>query len=253
MNTEKTSFTSLPTTLPERQAKAEAYLDRFGQFTEYKHRRHNPYLAWLRTNPQLRPDFMYRFFNYWYPVSRHQPQILLGIAAAYSEWTDRRLIINNYIEEDGMVRSGDDPHYVLLERFIEKLGGQLDVDREAEELVSKFHRSLVAVTPAQATGYVAAIEHPALDISDYFCQITRLAGQPDLVQTDPYLYIHVDVEPNHIIWSHGNALDWIEDADKQRREAYSREDVIGAFQSAMAFWNEFWRLAFTKLGFVHVA
>lgn len=243
------SYTALPERLIDRQRKAESYLDRFSEFTEYRHRARNPYLAWLQRNPPLRPDVMYRFFNYWYPVSRHQPQILLRIAAAYPGWSDRRLIINNYIEEDGMAKPGDDPHYLLLEQFIVKLGGRLDVDQEAEALVAQFHRSIVGMTPAEATGYVAAIEHPALDISDYFCQITRLAGHRELVEQDPYLSIHVDVEPNHIIWSHGNALDWMEDTEKQQREGYRRDDVVRAYQHAMAFWNEFWKLAFAKLGY----
>lgn len=245
-----TGYTALPATLDERQAKAEAYLDRFAGLTEYRHRSHNPYLNWLKANPRLEPDFMYRFFNYWYPVSRHQPQILLRIAAAYPDWGDRKLIVNNYIEEDGMVRPGDDPHYVLLEEFIVKLGGRLNVDPEAEHLVASFHKSLVGMTAAEATGYVAAIEHPALDISDYFCQITRLAGRAELLQSDPYLSIHVEVEPNHIIWSHGNALNWMEDVDRQAREGYSKDEVIAAYQKAMSFWNDFWALAFSKLGFV---
>jgi len=246
----KASYTTLPDSLRERQAKAEAYLDRFSEFTEYRHRRHNPYLNWLKSGPRLEPDFMYRFFNYWYPVSRQQPQILLRIAAAYPEWSDRKLIANNYIEEDGMKKAGDHPHYLLLEQFIVKLGGRLDVDPEAEQLVSRFHHGLSGMTAAEATGCVAAIEHPALDISDYFCHITRLAGRAELLQSDPYLSIHVEVEPNHIIWSHGNALDWMENVGKQAREGYSRDEVVAAYQKAMSFWNEFWALAFSKLGFV---
>lgn len=241
--------TLIPETLEAQQVKAEGYLDWFSKLTVYKHRRYNPYLTWLHSKPQLEPDAMYRFFNYWYPVSRHQPQILLRIAAAYPEWKDRRLIMSNYIEEDGMARPGDNPHYDLLEQLIMKLGGKLDVDPQAEELVSAFHRSLGEMTDAQATGYVAAIEHPALDISDYFQQITRLRGRKDLLTTDLYLSIHVDVEPKHIIWSHGNALDWMEDKEKQQRQGYTEREVVKAFQNAMSFWDEFWKLAFHKLGY----
>lgn len=243
------TYTSLPETLAERQAKAEGYLDRFSQYTDYRHGEQNPYRKWLRTSPQLRPTFMYEFFNYWYPVSRHQPQILLQIASAYPAWSDRKLILKNYIEEDGMVKEGDDPHYVLLEQFIEKLGGRLDVDPDAEALVTRFQQSIVGMTAAEATGYVAAIEHPALDISDYFCQITRLAGRPELLDDDLYLSIHVQVEPNHIIWSHGNVLEWMQNSERQHLEGYSSIDVISAYQRAMSFWNEFWSLAFAKLGF----
>jgi hypothetical protein len=242
--------TSIPEAIEAKQAKAEGYLDRFAQFTAYKHRTHNPYLAWLKSKPFLEPDAMYRFFNYWYPVSRHQPQILLRIAAAYPDWTDRGLIMQNYWEEDGRAKPGDEPHYDLLEQLIEKLGGKLDVDPQAEELVSAFHRSLEAMTAAQATGYVAAIEHPALDISDYFQQITRLRGCEELLKEDLYLSIHVDVEPRHIIWSHGNALDWIEDKERQQRQRYTEKEVVGAFQSAMSFWDRFWKIAFRKLGYV---
>ena len=244
-----TSNTSIPQTHDEQWAKAESYLDRFSQFTSYTHRGANTYLQWLRSIRRLEPVAMYRFLNYWYPVSRHQPQILLRIAAAYPEWADRVLIFLNYVEEDGMAKPGDDPHYVLLERLIVELGGRLDIDSEADAMVSQFHGSLVAITPAEATGYVAAIEHPALDISDYFRQIARLSGREDLLRTDPYLYIHVDVEPRHIIWSHGNALDWMEDEARQRREGYTAEDVISAYTRAMDFWTNFWSLAFSKLGY----
>ena len=244
------THTSIPEGIEAQQAKAEGYLDKFAEFTAYKHRRHNPYLAWLKSKPLLEPDAMYRFFNYWYPVSRHQPQILLRIAAAYPDWTDRGLIMQNYWEEDGRAKPGDEPHYDLLEQLIVKLGGKLDVDPQAEELVSVFHRSLEAMTAAQATGYVAAIEHPALDISDYFQQITRLRGREELLKDDPYLSIHVDVEPRHIIWSHGNALDWIEDKERQQRQRYTEKEVVGAFQSAMSFWDRFWKIAFRKLGYV---
>lgn len=242
--------TAVPKTPRAQREKAEAYLNRFSTYTTYKHRGVNPYLRWLKSKPRLLPGAMYRFFNYWYPVSRHQPQILLHIAAAYPQWADRRLLINNYIEEDGMLKEGDQPHYDLLEELIEKLGGRLDVDPQAEALVSAFHRTLNTMKPGQATGYVAAIEHPALDISDYFQHITRLAGRAELLKSDPYLFIHVAVEPRHIIWSHGNALDWMEDLEKQQREGYSADEVIGAFQAAMAFWDEFWQLAFQKLGYV---
>ena len=241
--------TSIPPTLEEQQAKAEFYLDRFSQFTDYRHRGQNPYLKWLKTDPQLKAAAMNKFFNIWHPVSRHQPQMLLQIAAACPDWKDRYFIMKNYLEEDGMVKQGDDPHYVLLERLIIKLGGKREPDQEAEELVSKFHDSLLQMTAAEAAGILAAIEHPALDISDYFQQITRLCGRSDLTRTDPYLYIHVEVEPKHIIWSHGNALDWMEDEEKQRKEGYTRTDVVNAYTCSMKFWNDFWQIAFRKLGY----
>ena len=241
--------TSIPATLEEQQEKAEFYLDLFSQFTDYQHRGQNPYLNWLKTNPQLKASAMNDFFNIWQPVSRHQPQMLLQIAAACPEWRDRYFIMKNYLEEDGMVKAGDDPHYDLLERLIVELGGQLKPDQEAEELVKSFHDSLLRMKAAETPGILAAIEHPALDISDYFLRITHLCGRSDLVRTDPYLYIHVKVEPKHIIWSHGNALDWMNNVEKQRKEGYTRDDVVDAYKRSMMFWNKFWQIAFRKLGY----
>ncbi len=241
--------TAVPATLGAQIAKAEGFLDHFGQYTAYNHRDRNPYLKWLRTKPKLPSDVMYRFFNYWQPVSRHQPQILLSVAGAYPKWADRKLIMMNYLEEDGMVNSGDEPHYDLLEKLLVKLGGKLEVDPQAEALVASFHRSIVGMTAAQATGYVAAIEHPALDISDYFTTLARIADREELLKSDPYLSIHVDVEPRHIIWSHGNALDWMQDKERQSREGYDTDEVTDAFKHAMNFWDGFWALAFEKLGY----
>lgn len=241
--------TFLPATLTERQQKAESYLDLFSKFTVYKHRGLNPYLNWLKSNPKLEADAIYRFLNFWYPVSRHQPEILWRIGAAYPDWIDRHYVMLNLIEEDGHVKISDNPHYDLLEALIVKLGGKLAIDPEAEALVNEFHKSLDGMTPAQATGYIAAIEHPALDISDYFTTITTLSGHSNLLIEDKYLSIHVDVEPNHLIWSHGNALDWMEDEEKMKRLEYCKEDITDAFTHAMAFWDNFWSLAFAKLGY----
>lgn len=245
--------TDIPKTLESQIAKAEGYLDRFSRFTAYLHRRLNLYLIWLMSNPQLEPDAMYRFFNFWYPVSRHQPQMLLQVAAAFPDWKDRGLVMKNYWEEDGRVKPGDDPHYVLLEQLIVKLGGKLDVDPQAEALVSAFHQSLRGMKDFEATAVIAAVEHPALDISDYFQQIARLMGRSDLLKTDLYLSIHINVEPKHIIWSHGNMLDWMEDKEKQEREGYTEREIVEAFQRAMSFWDEFWKLAFQKLGYTPIA
>ena len=107
------------------------------------------------------------------------------------------------------------------------------------------------MTPAQATGYVAAIEHPALDISDYFITITTLCGFSELLVTDDYLKIHIDVEPNHIIWSHGNALSWMDDQEKMYQMKYTKEEITDGFTHAMSFWDNFWKAAFSKLGYPH--
>jgi len=230
-----------PIPLERKLKKAIALLNTFSEFTEYQHGPRNPYLKWLGTNPALTRAQVIRFLCFWYPVSRHQPQILLKIAAAYPNWADRRLIMLNYWEEDGMAKPGDSPHYDLLEALIEKMGGKLKIDRQADKLVTQFHKTLDRMTPAQATGYVAAIEHPALDISAYFRTIIRLCGHRKLLTTDPYLTIHVDVEPDHIIWAHGNAL--------RHMKTDSTGEILDAYQKAMSFWEEFWSLAFTRLNY----
>jgi hypothetical protein len=96
-------------------------------------------------------------------------------------------------------------------------------------------------TPAEVSGLIAAIEHPALDISDYFNKIIELCGRGDLRKTDLYLRIHIKVEPDHIIWAHGTAEQFIK---------YGKSDeVISAFKGAMEFWSKFWAIGFGKLGF----
>lgn len=190
-----------------------------------------------------------QLFNFWYPVSRHQPQILLRIAAAFPDWSDRKLLMANYLEEDGQLGDNQHPHYVLLEQLINALGGTLSPDPTAEALVLDFQRSQVFPTPGHAVGYLAAIEHPALDISDYFRSLTERAGRAELLTRDPYLTIHVHVEPHHIIWSHGRALEWLGNTELQVRYAFASEDVIGTFERAMLFWTTFWALAFRRLGY----
>lgn len=233
--------------LEERQRQAEVLLDEFSQFTEYKHSAFNPYRNWLNTNPTLTTEQVVNFLCFWYPVSRHQPQILLRCTAAYDEWTDRKLMMQNYLEEDGMVKQGHEPHYDLLQRLINKLDKNFQIDtkyrgdKQADEIVTKFHDTLNKMNSAEATGYVAAIEHPALDISAYFNKIVELCGKKDLLTSDLYLKIHVDVEPDHIIWAHGNAKKYFADGH--------REEVLNAFKTAMTFWTQFWATAFTKLNY----
>lgn len=233
--------------LQEKRKRAEHLLDTFSNFTEYKHGIHNPYWKWLNTNPNLSVKQVVAFLCFWYPISRHQPQILLHCASAYNVWADRKLMMQNYLEEDGMVREGDDPHYMLLQMLINKLDDNFIVDETfcgddfAEEMISEFQKTLEIMTAAEATGYVAAIEHPALDISFYFNKIIELCGRSDLLTTDLYLTIHVDVEPDHIIWAHGNALYYIENGDEEK--------VLAAYQKGMKIWTKFWQRAFTHLGY----
>jgi hypothetical protein len=249
----------LSLSLLERQREAEGYLDTFSKFTEYKHGTKNPYRSWLNTNPVLTIEQVVKFICFWYPVSRQQPQILLRCTASYDKWNDRKLMMQNYKEEDGMVNEGQEPHYYLLQQLIKKLDSKFEIDRKVEidgkieiddkyigdedanEIVTKFHNTLVKMNPAQATGFIVAIEHPALDISAYFNKIVELCGKNELLKSDPYLTIHIDVEPDHIIWAHGNAERYMKNGKE--------DEVINAFKTAMSFWTEFWEIAFTKLGY----
>lgn len=219
--------------------KAAMLLDAFAQFTGWKHGVNNPYLHRLRTIRQLTRESVIEFLCIWHSFSKRAPRMLLSCAAAYPVRSDREKIWPNYVEEDGLARPGDDPHYDLLEQLIEKLGGKLTVDEHAEQLCNEFMRTLGCMTPAQATGVMSGLEHPALDISAYLHEVIQRGGAPELLATDPYLTIHVAVEPLHIIWSHRNSLSYMERGEK--------EEIVAAFQEVMRFWKKFWKLAFRSL------
>lgn len=241
--------TMLPPSPEAQREKAEAYLDYFSRYTTYRHRQQNEYLRWLNAKPQITVSQTIDFFNFWYPVSRHQPQILLRIAAAFPDWSDRKLLMANYLEEDGQIGDGHDPHYVLLKHLINNLGGTLRPDPVAQALVTDFQHSQSIATPGHAVGSLAAIEHPALDISDYFRLLTKNAGRTELLTRDPYLAIHVHAEPHHIIWSHGRALEWLGDTHRQARHGFTGGDIINTFERTMRFWTIFWAHAFKRLGY----
>ena len=139
------------------------------------------------------------------------------------------------------MRAGDDPHYDLLEQLINRLGGPIVHDAEAEAITAKFHNSLGLMTAAEATGVLAGVEHPALTISWYLHRMIELCGATELLAADPYLTIHVRVEPEHIIWAHGKGVDYLATDE--------RETVIRAFRQVMAFWEEYWPLAFSRLNY----
>lgn len=246
--------------LESRQKEANALLDFFGQFTAYKHGKNNPYLEWLdsRLEKFYRTDSrsaisgadVVKFMNFWYPISRHQPQILLRCAAAMSDREEqRKIVMGNYEEEMGFNHEGNDAHYTLLEQLMLKVGGKedgrLNVPEESERMVTAYHNMIDqhATNPSRAMGMLAAIEHPALDISGYFHKLIELAGKSFLLQEDPYLVIHVDVEPNHILLSHGTAQDYMGRSEKQRQE------VLEGFKTTMQFWEEFWPQAFKTVGY----
>lgn len=227
--------------LANARQEAELLLNRFAQFTEYQHGRNNPHLSWLAAQKSLAVQDVIRFLCIWYSVSKHQPQLLLLCAASYPDAADRALIMLNYREEDGQVNEGDSPHYDLLESLIGKLGGVLAIDPVSEQITDTFHRSVGYMTPAEASGFLAAIEHPALDISAYLHALLRLCGFKHLLQTDPYLTIHVNVEPHHILWSHGTALRYMQ------RGTTERTEVLTAFRKVMTYWEQYWPYAFSVL------
>jgi hypothetical protein len=243
------------------QQQAKALLDRFsGYAAGYKHGVNNPYLKWLLTNPVLTIKQVVNFLCFWYPVSRHQPQMLLQLMALFPRWNDRKKVFWNWVEEDGMGQ-GQEPHYYLLQQLIHKLDNNFKVDykvvkddglveindkykgdNQANEVVTKFHDTLYKkMSSAEVSGLIAAIEQPALDISAYFNKLVELCGRPDLLKSDLYLLIHCEVEPAHIVWSHGTAEQYMKNGKKA--------EVVNSFYNTMQFWNEFWKIAFTKLGY----
>jgi hypothetical protein len=244
------------------QQKAEALLDLFSELIKggYEHGSNNPYRKWLETNPSLTIKQVVDFLCFWYPVSRHQPQILLQCIAAYPRWNQRKINMLNYLEEDAMMTEGHDPHYFLLQQLIKKLDHNFEIDKkvvidgkfeiddsymgdeQANEMVIGFQDTLYKkMTAAEATGLIAAIEHPALDISFFINKIVELCGRSDLLKSDPYLVIHISVEPAHIEWAHGNAEQYMKNGQ--------RDAVVNSFRNCMSFWAEFWPIAFTKLGY----
>src|SRR3989344_9537604 len=140
--------------LAAKRAKALALLDHFSAFTSYKHGKDNPYLKWLARNPPLSVRAVFDFFNFWYPLSRRQPQILLRCAAEHSEQADRSLIMLNYREEGGLVKLGDQPHYSLLENLIFKLGGELHPDEKGQAMMNELFAWITKTvsSPAEASG-----------------------------------------------------------------------------------------------------
>lgn len=243
-----------------RQQQANRLLDRFAAYTAYRHGSSNRYIKWLESKPTLTVDQVVRFLMFWYPVSRHQPQILLQCMVNFSRWNDRLSVLPNWFEEDGM-GPGQDPHYFLLQELIKKLDPSFELDKkivrdngsvslddqyegdpESNATVSAFHDKLYRkLSAAEVSGLIAAIEHPALDISAYFNKVVALCGRHDLLETDTYLLIHIDVEPDHIIASHSKAVEYI-----MRGKT---DEVVGIFREATEFWCGFWAKAFEKLGY----
>jgi hypothetical protein len=230
----------------ERRKLAEALLKRFEQFTKYEQGASNRYLQWLRTVLSLSPEQVVSFLNAWYPISRHQPQILLFLTSLFPDHADRlRMFIGNIQEEDGY-QKGYDPHYDLLGKvLIPLLGGTLRPNPVTDQMNLELHEMMMQRfrTPAQAAGALAAIEYPALDVSDILRMVVMKGGRQDVVSSNLYLKIHVKVEPEHIIDTHEVALRFMEQGEQQRHE------VVEAFRTVMDFWVKFWPAAFSGLGY----
>jgi len=222
------------------EAQAAQFLDTFAQYTDYQHGEQNPYLARLNGVQTLSRDRALEFLCIWYSFSRRTPQILLSCAAAYPDQPSRKQLMANYLEEDGLTGEGHEPHYDLLVHLIEKMGGTLVLNERAESIIEHFMSLLPGMSEARATGFVSGFEHPALDITLILMEVVKKAGFPELLDTDPYLRIHVQVEPSHIIWAHGKCLPYI-------RDRHTRVEAVRGFTDVMGFWRAFWNLAFERL------
>lgn len=221
---------------------ADALLYRFAMWTEYQHGANNAALRELEgSDAPISPEHAVDFLNVWYAFSRRTPQVLLRAASAFLEREDRRLVMQNYIEEDGLTQPEHVPHYDLLELLIGKMGGTLAPDAVTVERMDTFLDDIANLTPAAASGVVAGFEHPALDITRILNAVVTRAGYGHLVTTDPYLVIHLAVEPSHIVWSHSTALRFM------RRGSEDADAMLDAFRSVMRFWRAFWSRAFDTL------
>ncbi|HYR29312.1 MAG TPA: iron-containing redox enzyme family protein [Thermoanaerobaculia bacterium] len=215
----------------------------FSQFPPYpRHGLDDPHLATLITLHDLPLDRVIQFFNAWRPLSAHQPQILYLLTAAFPEQRDRKRMNElNIRDEDGYKR-GHQPHVALLDHLIVTLGGTPVVHERTEKIMNAFHDGLWRpTTAARSAGLAAGIEHVAMQISRYFREVVRLSGFPELVTTNPYLAIHVVVEPQHIADTHEIALRYMEQGFAERAE------VLAAFEEVLTFWANFWNATFEEL------
>lgn len=222
---------------------AQQLLNVFSSFPPYyPHGSDDPHLRWLRSLTYLPLGQVIRFFNAWRPLSRHQPQLLLLMASVFDDPLIQKRIVKGNAEEEGGWNEGHDPHWVLLDHLIKKLGGTPVVVGRSEEIMNRFQEGLRRpMSEAAAAGILAGIENPALDISAYFQEIVRCSGFRHLIDEDLYLSIHVKVEPGHIVDSHELALQYMREGREERAE------VLSAFADVMNFWSGFWTAAFNDL------
>lgn len=210
--------------------------------SRFRHGAANEHAIWLGTVGHLPVSAAVQFFNSWRPLSRHQPQLLLLLASAFPGHAEQKAIIEGNAREEGGWKEGHDPHWVLLDNLIRNIGGTPNSAERSEELMIEFQDSLRRpMEEAEAAAVLAGIENPALEISSYFRDVVRLTGFEPLLDEDPYLTIHVRVEPGHIVDSHELALHYM------NRGTREREIVLAAFDKVMQFWSEFWATAFEQL------
>ena len=231
-----------PKPSPEDRERSNLLLERFSAITGYRPGDRNPGLRYLHSIESLTPEQVVAFLNFFYLVSVGQPGLLFLMMSALKDHKDRGRVFPNVAEEDGWANPGDDPHFVLLERLIKKLGGRVEPPKTARDIVEPFYDGLPRPTAAEAVGIIAGVEHPGMDISKFLRRMVSLAGFASLLPRDPYLYIHADVEDLHVLWSHSHAEEYMD------RGPEEREGVLRGFRRAMSFWDGFWPPAFATLG-----
>jgi hypothetical protein len=243
------NYTSIPRTLQGRKEKAERYVLEFEKRIRFKSGERNLHLMWLKENRKINRKFFFSFVNWWFWLSRFQPQTLFRLMSVFPEQEDQAEIFPNAIEESGLRKKGHQPHWWHLERLVDKLGGKLKPDRESEVMLKEFLHLLDSATPAQAIGYMAAIEFPGLLISEYFTTLITKIGKADMIESDFYIQVHTRVEYSHVIKAVGSMLLWMEDKERQKRYGYKPTEIEEAFQRGMQWWFVFWRKGFHKLGY----
>lgn len=209
----------------------------------------NPHLIWLQRHNEIDLPFFFKFVDWWYWLSRYQPQTLWRIMSVFPDKEDQREIFPNAIEESGLRRKDHQPHWWHLIRLVEKLGGTIQPHPESEIMLREFLHLLDTATPAEAIGYISSIEFPGTTISAYFTTLMTKLGKSKLIKSDFYIRVHTLVEYEHIIKSAGSMLLWMNDRQRQERYGYDPKEIVDAFQRGMKFWEIFWDKGFKKLGY----
>jgi hypothetical protein len=239
----------MPRTLEGKRKKAERYMKILETLVKFRCDDRNPYLIWLRQHKKINLKFFFSFANFWYWLSRYQPQTLWRIMSVFPDRAEQAEVLPNAIEESGLRAKHHQPHWWHLERLIEKLGGKLKPDSESEKMLRDFLHLLDKATPAQAIGYISSIEFPGTTISSYFTTLITQVGKPEMIKSDFYIKVHTLVEYEHIVKSAGSMLLWMHDKERQRKYGYKPDEVVKAFQQGMLFWEVFWKKGFGKLGY----